>query len=1497
MDNRYVIELRNRTWTTNIRPQIMCDRWTIGNERCDIPVPGCDIDTEIEIKEASSGMDIAIRGGCFQETEKEELFLPIATVSLLHVCSKSGNELFSITVHPDPQANSIVYDTLAKVPEDKPIVIGGNKDADVLIDHQLIRKPVATVTRHGEIWDILPTSWVPLGIYLNTYRISSRTQAAAGDFLSCIGFRLQFTKNGLLLSDDDTIRINKLHQLNISQNKGYPCLNRSPRQLLSKPTAPIKLQDPPAAPQDNKGNIVISLLPIVAMILLTIILRRSASSDNSMVLFSVLSMAAGAIGSVLTYLQTGKEFRKKTAKRKEEYTRYIADSDKKIGELRKKEHDILHSIYPDSKTELQKVRDFSSSLYDRRPTDADFLDIRLGYGRIRSAQAIQFTTHEVFEQIDDLNSLPKKISRKYEFSEDLPVYVQGSRANAFGIVGGRSQLAEILKVLALDVAIRQYSEDVGIYAFLPSFFQDELKEIRLLPHLNSLTGSRRSLAYDDESYNFLTEVLFREISIRQNAGSAVKDMPWIVAIVDTGLESIMRHPLTRSIPNAAACHILFVFLSESKEKLPQGCTSIVYLMNNVNMGLLSYVDALVPNQLFSYDLIPAAEMLSAAEKLAPVYCGESLLSTHLTGKESLFDMLQIRSAEDLSVIDRWNHADSTVSLAAPIGIRDNGEILQLDLHERGHGPHGLIGGTTGSGKSQVLISYLLSLASQYSPDDITIAVIDFKGGDIVKQLPRLPHIVGSITNLAKNEIERSLRSINAEKNRRMILFDQDHANVSNISEYTAAFRAGKVKDPLPHLLIIVDEFAELKSQYPDFLKSLISIARVGRSLGIHLILCTQKPGGGVVDPQIWSNSSFRLCLRVQSHEDSNEVIRSPLAAEIHEPGRGYLQSDQGLFELFQSGYSGVPEASDDTGKKKGIAIYQLDLAGRRIELYQQKGTKSAGARTQREAVLDRIIQAFQESGRSLPLPLCQEAIADIVPYESLQSERFGMVPVGWLDDPDQQAIHALNIDLIGKNTLIVGKSQMGKTNLLVVILRWLAENIGPSNAAVYALDFNTYTLKSMQELSVVGGVVTEREEERLKNLIKLLYRVIVQRRMQFDAVRVQNYAAYRNLRGDMPIIVVMIDNYAVFQELYNDQFGDDLLNLIRDGTSYGITFIVTVQHTSSMPYKLNYFFTQRIALPLSDKSDYAQVIDGCRLSLPDTPGRALVAMNRMFYEGQIFEAFSGKNEAQKVELTRAFVDAHNSGPRARQIPGVPDELNLEYLRDNYPNAFRSDELIFGMGFEEIEPVRIRFGADHVLSVLGGNDQQRLSVTEMMINGALSQLDHPAIYILDDAARPLRSFRTHPGIKKYCCMQDEITPIFSEIADELERRKDRTMLDDEAIEGFAPILVIVNSADLLRYISDDSELIRIYGHIAEDLSRMKAFFLFSSVPNKNVRYNSPELIRLISEDRKALLLCELSAVKTFDIMGSVVRNQGRPLGLNEAFLLNGDELSRIKLCTQ
>jgi S-DNA-T family DNA segregation ATPase FtsK/SpoIIIE len=282
------------------------------------------------------------------------------------------------------------------------------------------------------------------------------------------------------------------------------------------------------------------------------------------------------------------------------------------------------------------------------------------------------------------------------------------------------------------------------------------------------------------------------------------------------------------------------------------------------------------------------------------------------------------NVKQLNSLSRWKNNDPSNNLSVQIGIDQNGEPFMMDIHEKANGPHGLVAGTTGSGKSEWIITYILSLAVNFSPDEVQFVLIDYKGGGLAKSFEnaelkiKLPHLAGTITNLDKSEIFRSISAIESELKRRQSIFNDAREKLKqgsmDIYKYQQCYRKGQVSEPMSHLLIVCDEFAELKQQEPEFMEQLISTSRIGRSLGVHLILATQKPTG-VVNDQIWSNSKFKVALKVQTKSDSNEILKKPDAAYLKQTGAFYLQvgTDE-YFNLGQSAWAGAKYYPSDYTK-------------------------------------------------------------------------------------------------------------------------------------------------------------------------------------------------------------------------------------------------------------------------------------------------------------------------------------------------------------------------------------------------------------------------------------------------------------------------------------------------------------------------------------------------------------------------------------------------------
>ena len=325
------------------------------------------------------------------------------------------------------------------------------------------------------------------------------------------------------------------------------------------------------------------------------------------------------------------------------------------------------------------------------------------------------------------------------------------------------------------------------------------------------------------------------------------------------------------------------------------------------------------------------------------------------------------------------------------------------------------------------------------------------------------------------------------------------------------YKEGRAEVPLPHLILLVDEFAELKAEQPDFMKELISTARIGRSLGVHLILATQKPSG-VVNDQIWSNSKFKLCLKVQEKSDSNEVLHSPLAAEIREPGRAYLQvGNNEIFELFQSAYSGAPALVQSTNAKRKFRINSVSLSGKRRVIYEQKPEKSEASLTQLEAMVEYVNEYCTEAHIAKLDDIILPPLPEMVPYPH-KLEKVGTdvtVPIGICDDPDRQAQDPFEINLSKSHYYILGSSLSGKTAMLQGMMMGITAKYSPKEVNIYIIDFASMMMKIFEGLNHVGSVVTIADEDKLKNLIKMLLEKIGRRRKLLADRGLSSFSSYR----------------------------------------------------------------------------------------------------------------------------------------------------------------------------------------------------------------------------------------------------------------------------------------------------------------------------------------------------------------------------------------------------
>ena len=591
---------------------------------------------------------------------------------------------------------------------------------------------------------------------------------------------------------------------------------------------------------------------------------------------------------------------------------------------------------------------------------------------------------------------------------------------------------------------------------------------------------------------------------------------------------------------------------------------------------------------------------------------------------TFLDMYGVGRLRQLQLLKRWRENDPSKSLAVPVGVATDGSAFMLDLHEKFQGPHGLVAGMTGSGKSEFLLTYILSMAVNFRPDEVAFVLIDYKGGGLAGAFVdesrgvHLPHVVGTMTNLDGAAIQRSLISLQSEVQRRQRVFNQAKSTVNegtmDIYAYQRLYRRHLVEEPMPHLFIVSDEFAELKQQEPEFMDQLISIARIGRSLGVHLILATQKPAG-VVNDQIWSNSKFKVCLKVQDRSDSMDMLKRPEAAELRETGRFYLQVGYNeFFALGQSGWCGAPyEPQETMVRKTDNSIQFIDLAGQNLYTAQPQEKCKGSGRSQLAAAVEAVSKAAASMGiasRALWKPeLTRKLDLDTVEGLSARANNGAGVraTVGLLDDPEQQRQFPLTLELQNsRHLLIAGDAGSGKTTLIQTILLSLARRYSPEQVNFYLFDYSSRMLTAFRPLPHCGGVLCEDDAASIDRFFELINGIVAQRKQLFFELEVGSYEAANKIRP-MPLIVVVIDNLAGFIATDQGQKCSYLLgDWMRNAANYGVKYIISCAHMNEVMLRTRQELGERISLHQSDRYEYGEVLDTrCEYLPPDCPGRGL----------------------------------------------------------------------------------------------------------------------------------------------------------------------------------------------------------------------------------------------------------------------------------------------------
>ena len=1420
----------------------------------------------------------------------------------------SDIEVFSLSFTLDFDYENKKYDVEIDISGRDQLIIGGTPNADIYISDENIGTDSLVLNVKGGKVSITDDN-SQYGVCVNGTRISKQKTIADFDFFSIASFSFYY-KNGKLYTDgNEKIRLNGLKSRPLELQTShfeYPDFIRNTRIEYCVPEEEIEIKQPLPKPQKTKKNLILSLIPSIVMLALMVVMRGILGGGGTFVIYSVCSIGIGIVMSVVTFFYDGKEHKKATEKREKEYREYIHQKEKEVISARADELRIRNLIYESLSDSINEVLAFGKRIFEKSDKDKDFLDIYLGTGTVEANVPVKYTKQDFIDTDDVISQLPAEIEKKYHYIEDAPIVSRFNSSSGVGIVGSKQMLQDILKNITLDLAIRHFYKEVKMYYMFNESDSESMQWIRWIRHIHNDEIDIRNFLCDDESRKILLENIYAILSAREAAkkeNEALKfDTYYVVFVLDSS--TIRKHPVSRYIENCNCYGFTFVFFEEYEEFLPKGCTEIIRLDNDQTGGtLLESANGDVLTH-FTFNSIPDSLAETVALKLGSVTVEEVSLESELTKNISMYELLNIFTIDDLDLKERWSSSQVFKSMAAPLGVKTKNEVVYLDISDKAsaHGPHGLVAGTTGSGKSEILQTYVLSMATLYHPYDVGFVIIDFKGGGMANQFKDLPHMMGAITNIDGREINRSLLSIKAELVKRQSLFAQ--AGVNHINDYIKLFKRNEVKQPLPHLIIIVDEFAELKAEFPDFMKELISAARIGRTLGVHLILATQKPAG-VVDSQIWSNSKFKLCLKVQTKEDSNEVIKTPLAAEIVEPGRAYFQvGNNEIFELFQSAYSGVKVADDGDDKTRVFSIYALNNWGKKTLIYTNKRkSNSENVKNQLQTIVDYVNAYCKASNIPQLNGICLPSLADIIKKDALadfsrSSSQNIVVPVGVYDDPERQDQGNYYIDLSENNTYIIGSAMTGKTTLLQTILLQLMNYYTPADVNVYIIDCGNMTLKAFESSNIVGGVAITSEEDKITNLFKLMFRIIDERKALLAEKGLGTHRAYVEAGyTDMPQIVLIIDNLAAFKEYY-DNLSDDFLSLSREGTSLGISIIATATQTNAMNYKALANYGTRIALVCNDSNEYMNLFDRCRVEPKDVAGRGLCVIDKRILEFQTALCVDGDKEYIRMENIRQVIAECNkkySATSAEAIPVVPDIIKFKDIMelDMYKQNYH---IPIGINYGTVQYEYMDISSLGLLAILGKERSGKTnairhlySAIQRNVFGSLTEA-----YVIDSPERTLSELKDLGFVAQYTTDIGDLEGIVEHIEATLNVRQESAANDPSYSLAEEPlILLTIENTKLAEVMQTNKALSTKLTQMVKQFKKYKFAVIISELENTAVPFSAPEFIKFIKENKKFLVFDDLASVKFFDVTVKQTKDNAKPLDLGDAFVCIGSDIQRVK----
>ncbi|MFF6981111.1 type VII secretion protein EccCa [Streptomyces sp. NPDC008343] len=1185
-------------------------------------------------------------------------------------------------------------------------------------------------------------------------------------------------------------------------------VKRPPRTLPTEvPADPVHVQSPPELPRGQQEGALMQLLPMLGMggsVVFFFMTPNPIMRIMGMVM--IASTIAMAIAMLVRYRRGTQG---ELADMRRDYLKYLAKTRRAVLRTARLQRDAQFYLHP-APDQLWALVAEGSRIWERRISDDDFGQVRIGLGSQQLATALIAPETAPVDELEPLTAgAMKQFLTAHSTIEGLPMAISLRAFYHITVSGDEAHVRASARAMVASLVCLHSPDDLVVAIAAGQDTAPHWEWAKWLPHVQAEgsdgAGSRRLITTSAQDLELLLKEELEGRPRFQAGGQPLLEQPHIVVVLDGEALS----PLSALAAAEGLQGVTIVEVVPGKVAGVRGSLSVVVHPQSLR---LESGDGLV------YEGTPDRLSDEAAEavalQLAPLYMASGGDSDEpLLANLEFTDLLGLDDAESVEVSRTWRPRSRTDRLRVPIGVGEDGTPVMLDLKEaaqEGMGPHGLCVGATGSGKSELLRTLVLGLAVTHSSETLNFVLADFKGGATFAGMAGLPHVAAVITNLADDLtlVDRMGDSIRGELNRRQELL-RKAGNYANIHDYEKARSAGAALEPIPSLVLVIDEFSELLAAKPDFIDMFVQIGRIGRSLGVHLLLASQRLEEGRLRG-LETYLSYRVGLRTFSEAESRAALGVPDAYHLPNiPGSGYLKYGTDEMVRFKAAYvSGAHRpltARATTGDsplpvdRRPVPFTAAPVPVQHLQpdpRTQVPDPRAGGDDALADTVLDVIVRRLTGQGPAahrvwLPpldnppsLDGLLPGLAGVQGRGLTQPEYAGagrlIVPLGVVDKPFEQRRDTLYRDFSGAagHMQIVGGPQSGKSTLLRTIISAFALTHTPHEVQFYGLDFGGGGLSAIAGLPHVGGAASRLDPERVRRTVAEVYGVLTRREEYFRSAGIDSIATFRKMRarGDIAFadqpwgdVFLVIDGWGNFRTEY-EALEAAVLDIAARGLGYGIHLILTASRAMEVRANLKDLLMNRLELRLGDPMD-SELDRKAAGNVPaGVPGRGVTpeALHFMAAVPRIDGIHSDDNLSEATAAMSRDVARHWTAPGAPEVRLLPRHLPFADLPAAPAQPDRG--VAFALDENNLEPVFVNFEQDPFFLVFGESESGKSNLLRLLIKQVTDLHDGNSckLFVIDNR-RSLLDATPATHLAEYVPMSNAMDHHVEALADLMRRR--------------------------------------------------------------------------------------------------------------------------------